>query len=126
MFKRFVMIFLTLLIAITAILLAASYPTGPNTISYDDPASLWISIGMVTVLFLPPLLLSVFNHFVVKIISAVYQGFIMIAFIGLILASLFTSAGASVTIAAVIGTIMSILSILVTIFVGSNKNRYTF
>ncbi len=38
MLKKFYMVFLTLLIAVGAVLLAARYPTGPNTVSYDEPA----------------------------------------------------------------------------------------
>ncbi|WP_152656600.1 hypothetical protein [Oceanobacillus sp. CFH 90083] len=126
MSKKILLIVLTLLTAIAAILLTARYPTGPDTISYDEPVSLLISIGMVVVLFLPPLLLAFFQHFIVRVISAIYQGFIAIAFIGLILASFFASAGISVTIAAITGTILSIASIFVTLFMGSSKNTYSF
>ncbi|GGP08241.1 hypothetical protein [Oceanobacillus neutriphilus] len=126
MSKRFLIIFVTLLIAIVAILFAARNQTGPNTISYADPAGLLIAIGMVVVLFLPPLLLSFFPHFMVRTISAVYQAFIAIAFIGLIPAAIFASAGIAVTIAAIAGTLTSIASIFVTLFAGKSKNTYGF
>lgn len=126
MSKRVLMILLTLLLAIASILLAARYPTGPNTISYSDPAGLWISIGMVVVLFLTPLLLSLFQNFIIRVISAVYQAFIVIAFIGLFLASLFTSVGVTVTIAAILGTVAGIASIFVSLFAGKNRSTYGF
>ncbi|MFD1415091.1 hypothetical protein [Oceanobacillus jeddahense] len=126
MSKKILMIVLTLLTAIACILLTARYPTGPNTVSYDDPAGLFISIGMVVVLFLPPFLLAFFQHSVVRTISAIYQGFIAIAFIGLIPGSFFANVGISVTITAIIGTLISIASIFVTLFAGKSKNTYGF
>ncbi|GAB2542627.1 hypothetical protein [Gracilibacillus alcaliphilus] len=118
MFKRFLMVLLTLITAIVAVLLAAKNPTGPNTVSYDEPLGLWLSIGMIVVLFLPPLFLSLFNNMVVKIISAVYQGFIVIAFLGLIPIGFFVQDGVSVGMVGIIGTIISICSIVVTIVAG--------
>ncbi|MFD2209600.1 hypothetical protein ACFSMW_07745 [Virgibacillus halophilus] len=50
-FKRLLMVFLTLIIAVGTVLATAKHPTGPNTVSYDEPAGLWVSIGMVVVLF---------------------------------------------------------------------------
>ncbi|GAA0340555.1 hypothetical protein ACFQ4Z_16745 [Oceanobacillus oncorhynchi subsp. oncorhynchi] len=126
MSKKILMIALTLLSAIVCILLAARQPTGPNTISYDDLGGLFISIGMVVVLFLPPFLLSFFHHVVVRTISAIYQALIAISFTGLILGSFFASTGAAVTITAIIGTIISIASIFVTLYAGKTKNTYSF
>ncbi|GIO24064.1 hypothetical protein [Oceanobacillus sp. J11TS1] len=126
MSKKILLIALTLLAAIASILLAARYPTGPNAVSYDDPAGLLLSIGMVVVLFLPPFLLSFFHHFVIRTISAIYQALIAITFIGLILASFFASAGISIMITAIIGTVLMITSIFVTLFAEGNKNTYSF
>ncbi|WP_080873586.1 hypothetical protein [Oceanobacillus timonensis] len=71
MSKKILMIVLTLVSAIACILLTVRHTTGSNTISYDDPAGLLISIGMVVVLFLPPFLLSFLHHSVAKMISAI-------------------------------------------------------
>src|SRR5699024_12191198 len=84
MAKRFLMLVFTLVLAVTAILIAAIHPTGPNTVSYDEPAGVWLSIGMVVVLFLPLFLLSYFNHLVVKIISALCQSIFLFSFFTLI------------------------------------------
>src|SRR5699024_11796166 len=81
MAKRFLMLVFTLILAVTAILIAAIHPTGPNTVSYDEPAGLWLSIGMVVVLFLPLFLLSYFNHLVVIIIYALCQSIIVLCFL---------------------------------------------
>lgn len=58
MVKRVSMVLLTMVLAIIALFLAAKNPTGPNTVSFDEPFILWISLGILVVLFLPPLILS--------------------------------------------------------------------
>lgn len=122
MVKRFSMVFLTMILAVVIVLLADKNPTGPNTVSFDEPAILWLSIGILVVLFLPPLVLSFFNHLVVKIISAIYQAFIVLSFIALIPIG-FIGSGFWVTVIAIVGTIVSICSIIVTILVGLKKRN---
>lgn len=118
MAKRFLMLVFTLVLAVTAILIAAIHPTGPNTVSYDEPAGLWLSIGMVVVLFLPLFLLSYFNYLVVKIISALCQSIIVLSFLTLIPIGIIAPNGFWLSMIGMIGTIVSILSIVVTIMVG--------
>lgn len=114
MFKRILWLFLTLIIAIVAALLAAKHPTGPNTVSYDKPAELLLSIGMIIVLFLPPLILSLFENQGVRILSAVYQAFIVISFLGMIPLG-FLIPDVSVSVIAFSGTIVSIASMIATL-----------
>ncbi|MBP2257620.1 hypothetical protein [Virgibacillus alimentarius] len=121
MFKRFLMVFLTLIIAVGAVLLAAKHPTGPNTVSYDEPAGLWISIGMIIVLFLPPLILSLFSKHVVRIISAVYQTFVVISFLGMIPIGFLSPHHVGASVIAILGAFVSIASVIVTLKVDSNK-----
>ena len=121
MFKRGFMVFLTLVIAVVAILLVAKHPTGPNTVSYDEPAGLWISIGMIIILFLPPLILSLFNNRIVRIISSVYQIFVVISFLVIIPIGFLSPDNISVSIVAVLGTIVSIASVIATLRIDSNK-----
>jgi|SRR5690625_2444160 len=122
MVKRFSMVFLTMVLAIVALLIAAKHPTGPNTVSYDEPAGLWISLGILVVLFLPPLTLSFFNNLAVKIISAIYQAFIVISFLALVPVGFFVPDFSVIVIGAV-GTMVSICSIIVTILVGLKKQN---
>ncbi|WP_339216020.1 hypothetical protein [Ornithinibacillus sp. FSL M8-0202] len=122
MFKKFLMVLLTLGLAIVTLLLAASNPTGPNTVSFDDPVGLWTSLGMLIVLFLPPLILSLFNHLAVKIISAIYQGFIVLTFFGLILVGLILPS-VPIIVLGLLGVATSICSIIVTVSVGLKKER---
>lgn len=115
MFKRFFMVFLTLITAVVAVFVAAKHPTGPNTVSYEEPVGLWLSIGMIIVLFLPPLILSLFSNRVIRIISIVYQAFVVIAFLGIIPIGFLFSDNVGVSIIAVIGTFISIASVVVTL-----------
>ncbi|WP_088051657.1 hypothetical protein [Virgibacillus dakarensis] len=115
MFKRFLMVFLTLIIAVAAVFLAAKHPTGPNTVSFDEPAGLWISIGMIIALFLPPLILSLFSNRAVIILSAVYQAFVVIAFLGIIPIGFLFPNNAGVSIIAGLGALVSIASVVVTL-----------
>lgn len=122
MIKRFSMVLLTMLLAIITLLLAASNPTGPNTVSFDEPVNLWLSLGMLIVLFLPPLILSLFNHLAIKILSAVYQGFIVLTFFGLIPVGLFIPS-VPVIVLGLLGVATGICSIIVTVSVGLKKER---
>lgn len=118
--KRLSMVFLTMVIAIISLLLAAKNPTGPNTVSFDKPLGLLLSVGMLVVLFLPPLFLAFFNQLAVKIISAIYQGFIVLSFLVMIPIGFFIPS-VSVILVAALGTIISICSIIVTILAGRIK-----
>ncbi|MCR1836253.1 hypothetical protein NSA56_18145 [Oceanobacillus caeni] len=116
MVKRVSMVLLTMVLAIVALFLAAKNPTGPNTVSFDEPFILWISLGILVVLFLPPLILSFFNNLAVKIISTIYQVFIVLTFLGLVPVG-FMIPSTSVIVIGALGTVSSICSIIVTILV---------
>ncbi|PAD66570.1 hypothetical protein CHH83_23275 [Bacillus sp. 7586-K] len=120
MVKRFCMVLITLILAITALLLAAKYPTGPNTVSFDEPAIMWLNAGILVVLFLLPLIFSFFNLLVLRIISAIYQVFFVFGFLGLVLVG-FIIPSIWVILNGALGAIISICSIIVTILVGSKK-----
>ena len=89
MMTRLLMVFSTMVLGIIALLVSAKNPTGPNTVSFDEPIGFWISFSMLIILFLPPLILALFNNLAVKIISTIYQSFIVISFLGLVLVGLF-------------------------------------
>lgn len=113
MFKRFSMVLLTLIIAIIATLVAAKYPTGPNTVSFEEPFGLMISLSMIIALFLPPLILAFFNNKGVKIIFSIYQSFIVLAFLGMIPIGFIATGSLWISVVGTIGTIVSIFSIIV-------------
>lgn len=121
MISRVFMVLLTMALAIGATLFAAKESTGPNTVSFDEPDVLWLTIGIVAVLFFPPLILSFFNHLAVKVISAVYQAFITLSFLSLILPGILIPSLGFIVIG-IVGSIVSICSIIVTILIGLKNN----
>ncbi|WP_024371974.1 hypothetical protein [Exiguobacterium sp. ZOR0005] len=116
MFKRFSLAFLTMILAIATLFIAAKNSVGDNVISFDQPEVMKISIGIVVLLFLPPLILSFFNNNVVKVINAAYQAFIVLTFLGLIPVGFMIPNGMMTIIISILGTIVSIASVFVVIF----------
>ena len=114
MLKRLTFVCVTLCVAIVAVLVAARHSTG-KTISFEEPLSVYIAIGLIVVLFLPPLVLSFFEHPVLKIINVVYQSLIVFSFVGLIPVGFLIPNGSSTIIVAVLGTVASLASIIVTV-----------
>ncbi|MBU7595186.1 hypothetical protein [Metabacillus halosaccharovorans] len=113
MVKRLSMLIITIL-AIVALFFAAKNPTGPNTVSFDEPLNLLVSLGTLIVLLLPPVILSFFNHLVLNIIFAIYQAFIVLTFLGLIIVGFVIPSSWIIAIGA-LGAIIGISSIVVTI-----------
>lgn len=125
MAKRLTPVILTLLFAAAALLIAARDPVGPDDVSYEDPAGLWISLGRAAALFVVPIILSFFNHQAVKVISAVYQAIMILTyFVGLIPVGLIAPGSIWVGVIGFFGAIVSIGSIIVTIKDAGNKSDY--
>ncbi|MDR4435159.1 hypothetical protein [Bacillus tequilensis] len=121
MLKRFCLVFLTLMMSIAVVLVAAKDSPGDNVISFEQPILLVISIGIVVFLFIPPLAMSFFGHRVVRIISGVYQCFIVLTFLGLIPIGFLIPNGALTILVSIAGTLVSIASVVVTLLIGRNK-----
>ncbi|ADP30994.1 hypothetical protein [Bacillus atrophaeus] len=121
MLKRFSLVLLTLIMSIVVILVAAKYSPGDNVISFDEPRILMISIGIIVFLFIPPLAMSFFGNWVVRIISGVYQCFIVLTFMGLIPIGFLIPNGFLTILVSVLGTLVSIISVLVTLLIDRNK-----
>jgi len=120
---RFLMPLLALIISIIAILLVARYPTGADAVSYDAPVGLYISIAMMIVLFLPPLILSLFNNRTVRIIFVNYQSFVVMIFLGISFIGLLDARHILVSFMGVLGALISIASILVTLKTQPSKGE---
>ncbi|OAI87232.1 hypothetical protein AYO36_06755 [Exiguobacterium sp. KKBO11] len=114
MLKRLTFVCVTLCVAIVAVLVAARHSTG-NAISFEEPLSVYIAIGLIVVLFLPPLILSFFEHPVLKIVNVIYQSLIVFSFVGLIPVGFLIPNGSSTIIVAVLGTVASLASVIVTV-----------
>ncbi|ARV45340.1 hypothetical protein K1Y82_02785 [Bacillus inaquosorum] len=121
MLKRFSLVFLTLIMSIVVVLVAAKNSPGDHVISFDEPIILMISIGIVVFLFIPPLAMSFFGNWVVRIISGVYQCFIVLTFMGLIPIGFILPNGFLTIILSIAGTLVSITSVVVTLLIGRNK-----
>lgn len=120
--KRISMVLLTMVIAIITLFIAAAYQTGPNDIAYEEPVGLLLSVGFTIIFFLPPVILSFFNHLAIKIISAIYQAFIAFSFLSIVpIGFIIPSLG--IIIIGIVGMIVSISSILITLFVGLKKEN---
>lgn len=114
MLKRLTFVCVTLCVAIVAVLVAARHSTG-NAISFEEPLSVYIAIGLIVVLFLPPLILSFFEHPVLKIVNVIYQSLIVFSFVELIPVGFLIPNGSSTIIVAVLGTVASLASVIVTV-----------
>ncbi|MEC1290440.1 hypothetical protein P9B58_09325 [Bacillus mojavensis] len=121
MLKRFLLVLLTLIMFIVVILVVAEDSPGDNVISFDEPMILMISIGIVVFLFIPPLALSFFGNMVVRIISGVYQCFIVFTFLGMIPIGFLIPNGFLTILVTVLGTVVSIISVVVTLLIDRNK-----
>ncbi|MBK4205935.1 hypothetical protein EGI09_18995 [Bacillus subtilis] len=121
MLKRFCLVFLTLMMSIVVVLVAAKDSPGDNVISFDQPIILMISIGIIVFLFIPPLSMSFFGNWVVRIISGVYQCFIVLTFLGLIPIGFLIPDGFLTILVSIAGTLVSIASVAVTLCIGKNK-----
>ncbi|MCY7749771.1 hypothetical protein [Bacillus inaquosorum] len=121
MLKRFSLVCLTLIMSIIVVLVAAKNSPGDNVISFDEPIILMISIGIVVFLFIPPLVMSFFGNWVVRIISGVYQCFIVLTFMGLIPIGFLIPNGFLTILLSIAGTLVSITSVAVTLLIGKNK-----
>ncbi|OUL03591.1 hypothetical protein [Bacillus spizizenii] len=121
MLKRFCLVFLTLMMSIVVVLVAAKDSPGDNVISFDQPSILMISIGIIVFLFIPPLTMSFFGNLVVRIISGVYQCVIVLTFLGLIPIGFLIPNGFLTILVSVAGTLVSIASVAVTLCIGKNK-----
>ncbi|KJJ41070.1 membrane protein [Bacillus subtilis] len=121
MLKRFCLVFLTLIMSIAVVLAAAKDSPGDNVISFDQPIILMISIGIIVFLFIPPLAMSFFGNWVVRIISGVYQCFIVLTFLGLIPIGFLIPNGFLTILVSIAGTLISIASVVVTLFIDRNK-----
>nr|WEZ47407.1 hypothetical protein P5625_01795 [Bacillus subtilis] len=122
MLKRFSLVFVTLMMSIVVVLAAAKESPGDYVISFDEPIILMISIGIVVFLFIPPLVMSFFGNLVVRIISGVYQCFIVFTFLGNFIPIGFLIPNGFLTIlVSIAGTLVSIASVAVTLCIGKNK-----
>jgi hypothetical protein len=121
--RRFIFVFLTLVVAILTVLIAAKHPTGPNTVSYEEPVGLILSNVFVILLFLPPLILSLIGKRLLRIIAGIYQAFVGIIFLGIIPIGFLFEGALDISIVACIGFLVSITSVIMMFKTSSNSTN---
>ncbi|MCY7718480.1 hypothetical protein [Bacillus altitudinis] len=121
MLRRFLFIFSTLLMAILILFTASKNSPGKNTVSLDEPIPFILSAAMIIFFFIPPLVMSFFDQIVVRMISGIYQCFILMVFIGLMPISFLIPNGGLTFLESILGCVMSLLSIIFTLL--SRKNN---
>ncbi len=111
MIRKVLLVFLTMCSAVALLFIASKNAVGDHVISLEEPVAFRISVIMTIVLFLPPLILSFFNHSLLNIINVVYQSFIVLTFIGLMPIGFMIPNGTTTTLFSFIGTTLSVFSI---------------
>ncbi|KTR25128.1 hypothetical protein RSA11_15980 [Exiguobacterium indicum] len=111
MLRKVLLVFLTMCSAVALLFIASKNAVGDHVISLEEPVAFRISVIMTIVLFLPPLILSFFNHPLINIINVVYQSFIVLTFIGLMPIGFMIQNGMTTTLFSFIGMTLSVFSI---------------
>ncbi|KOP28963.1 hypothetical protein ADM98_08555 [Exiguobacterium sp. BMC-KP] len=111
MIRKVLLVFLAMCSAVAQLFIVSKNAVGDHVTSLEEPVAFRISVIMTIVLFLPPLILSFFNHSLINIINVVYQSFIVLTFIGLMPIGFMIPNGMMTTLFSFIGTILSVFSI---------------
>lgn len=126
MLKRVTSVFLVMCSAITMLFVASKNSVGKSSISLEEPGVFKISLMIIVGLFLVPLILSFFSNSVIKMMNIAYQSIIVLTFLGLIPIGFMIPNGITTIIVSVLGTLMSIISIVVLVLdktIRSSRNR---
>ena len=113
--KRFGLLILMLIVSIVTLFVTAYYQRDVNTLSLNDPQVIQASIIIMVILFIPPILLSFFNHKFWRFISAIYQSMFFLGFIILVPTGVFSFNAVFISVASLVGAVISIWSIIITL-----------
>nr|WP_238393606.1 hypothetical protein [Staphylococcus saccharolyticus] len=114
--KRLAFITLAILSTVVLILVTAKYPTGPHTITYDNPITIITAINSIVLMALPALILGIINHIVCRVLSAIMQmGAIMLWVIFAIVT--YTVGDIPIALMALLTSILICISIIFTLAV---------
>ncbi|MDS1000438.1 hypothetical protein PXW98_09895 [Staphylococcus capitis] len=111
-------IILAILGSIGAILTLAKYPSGPNTINYDEPWQIFTAIVTLLVSALPALILGFFNNLVCRIVSAIIQIFALMLWFILAVVTFLTG-----YIQPGLTVVLILVSTIITLSVGYKKTQ---
>ncbi|CEI83622.1 hypothetical protein J18TS1_04310 [Oceanobacillus oncorhynchi subsp. incaldanensis] len=113
--KRFVLLVFMLIVSIVTLFVTAYFQRDVNTLSLNDPQVIQASIIIMIILFIPPVLLSFFNHKFWRVISAIYQSIFFLGFIILVPTGVFSFQAVGISIVSLIGAVISLWSIFSTL-----------
>ncbi len=113
--KRLGLLFLMLIVSIVTLFVTAYYQRDMNTLSLNDPQVIQASIIVMVILFIPPVLLSFFNHKFWRFLSAIYQSMFFLGFIILVPTGVFSFNAVFISIVSLVGAVISIWSIFITL-----------
>ncbi|ATY56041.1 TPA: hypothetical protein ACGI1V_000681 [Staphylococcus argenteus] len=117
---RITFIILSILSTIVCLFLAAMHPTGPNTVTFEQPYLFTLNIIMMILVALPALVLAIYDNMSFRVSSAILQilGAISWFFLSFILSlSQFTS----FTVASFITSIILFVSAIITLAIGGKS-----
>ncbi|WP_047432770.1 hypothetical protein [Staphylococcus argenteus] len=117
---RITFIILAILSTIVCLFLAAMHPTGPNTVTFQQPYLFTLNIIMMILVALPALVLAIYDNMSFRVSSAILQilGAISWFFLSFILSlSQFTS----FTVGSFITSIILFVSAIITLAIGGKS-----
>lgn len=117
---RITFIILAILSTIVCLFLAAMHPTGPNTVTFQQPYLFTLNIIMMILVSLPALVLAIYDNMSFRVSSAILQilGAISWFFLSFILSfSQFTS----FTVGSFITSIILFVSAIITLAIGGKS-----
>ncbi|HDY9430220.1 TPA: hypothetical protein RRM73_002412 [Staphylococcus argenteus] len=117
---RITFIILAILSTIVCLFLAAMHPTGPNTVTFQQPYLFTLNIIMMILVALPALVLAIYDNMSFRVSSAILQilGAISWFFLSFILSlSQFTS----FTVGSFITSIILFVSSIITLAIGGKS-----
>ena len=116
---RITFIILAILSTIVCLFLAAMHPTGPNTVTFEQPYLFTLNIIIMVLVALPSLVLAIYDYMSFRISSAILQ------FLGLSLGSFIIDIIAhtiyTFTLASFITSIILFASAIITLAIGGKS-----
>ncbi|GAJ98938.1 hypothetical protein [Geomicrobium sp. JCM 19055] len=111
------------LAAIGLILVIASEQLGPNGVSYTNPLHLIQTLGFISLVFVIPVILALFHQLVIRIISGIYQLFLVFVYLFVVLSMVIATDGILLILVSIICTLVCLTSAIVTFAVRTGRSK---
>lgn len=117
---RLPMLFLAIVsISLSILTIASNNPSGGSGVAIDQPQDIWMIVGFTVGIFLPALILGIFNSTATRVISSIYQILFAIPAFILTLGIIFTTAVPILVFVLFLSTIVITASATTTLCVAS-------